>query len=68
MTKQDKLAEAEEQYHALLTGTAVVSVDVNGRKVQYTQANRSALKQYIEELKSSIGVTPSRAGPAGVWF
>lgn len=54
---QTWLADAETKYHALLTGTSArVVVDQNGERVEYTSANRQALKAYIDELQAALGV------------
>jgi hypothetical protein len=63
-----RLAEAEAAYHSLQTGnSARVVVDQNGERVEYTNANRSALKGYIQELKDQLACVPTRSGPIKVW-
>ena len=43
-----RLAEAEDAYHQLLTGTKEVSVNVgNFGSVTYNQTSRTALEAYI---------------------
>ncbi|AZZ98761.1 gpW family head-tail joining protein [Pseudoalteromonas sp. R3] len=60
------LAEAEQAYHDLLTGQAVVSFVRNGRQAQFSQARRADLKAYIDELRTQIdGVSSRRRGPMG---
>lgn len=55
MTLQERLADAENAYHDLQTGKAVVEVvDQNGEKVRYNVANSSRLLIYISSLKSQI--------------
>jgi hypothetical protein len=50
-----RLAEAEDAYHQLLTGTKEVSVNVgNFGSVTYNQTSRTALEAYILSLKSQI--------------
>ena len=50
-----RLAEAEDAYHQLLTGTKEVSVNVgNFGSVTYNQTIRTALEAYILSLKSQI--------------
>jgi hypothetical protein len=47
MTTQQKLVEAEEAYHSLMTGTqAKVVVDQNGERVEFTASNASCLHIY----------------------
>lgn len=61
------LKEAEAAYHELVIGQSVkVIVHQNGQRIEYTAANRSALKSYIAELKSNLG--PVQAGPMRVFF
>lgn len=71
-TNAEKLVVAEDAYHRLQIGeSARVVVDQNGERVEYTAANRPALRQYIAELKQLIadeaGVYRVR-GPAGAYF
>lgn len=65
LTLHQRLAEAQQAYHALLTGVAVREVhDSNGERVVYTQSNRDALKAYIAELEAQIrGASGSYVGP-----
>lgn len=52
------LTEAETAYHKLVTGTSArVVVDQNGERVEYTSANRNALRSYIEDLRRALGKT-----------
>lgn len=70
LTSTQRLAQAEDAYHALMTGRAVVVViDQNGERIEYAKANASALRSYIEALKLEIAggsSLPSR--PMGVFF
>lgn len=54
LTTAQRLVEAEEALHKLLTGQKMVSMSYEGRTVTYTQQNIDALKQYIRDLKSEI--------------
>jgi len=66
-TVADRLAEAEAEYHALMTGNKPrVVVDQNGERVEFTAANASRLKQYIESLKAQSSNKTS--GPMRVFF
>jgi hypothetical protein len=50
-----RLAEAEQAYHQLITGDKPVEVrDSNGESIRYTMADKNKLKLYIEELKALI--------------
>lgn len=60
-----QLAEAKQAYHDLLTGQAVVSFSRGGRETRFTQATKSDLKAYINELETQInGASTRRRGPA----
>lgn len=70
MTIEEKLAQAEQDYHDLVTGNkARVYVDQNGERVEYTAASASRLQQYIGELRKLLGTaSPATRGPLRVWF
>ena len=54
-TRAQRLVEAEAAYHDLLLGKAVVEFrDQNGEMLRYGQANRTALRGYIAQLKLEI--------------
>ncbi|MBR0649523.1 hypothetical protein GXW78_07620 [Roseomonas terrae] len=56
-----RLAQAESARHQLLTGTKVVQVVLaDGRQVRYSDSDRAALDQYIEELRRQLGYAPMR--------
>lgn len=59
-TAAERLVEAEDALHEILTGRGVSRVrDKNGEEVVYNTGNVSRLRAYISELKSEIaGVTP----------
>lgn len=59
--KRAWLAEAENAYHRLQTGTGKVMVTYNGRSVTYAQSDRASLKSYIQELKIELGDVPARS-------
>lgn len=61
---QTRLTEAEAQYHALMTGTAVATLrDQNGESITYTIANVDKLGNYISYLKTTLGVAGTRSRP-----
>jgi len=55
------LDEARTAYHRLMTGVAVVRVEVDGQIVQYTQQSVSGLSRYIRELENECGSGTSGA-------
>lgn len=61
------LADAEAQYHLVVTGQAArVFVDQNGERIEYTAANAGRLASYIADLKRQLGQTAN--GPLHVWM
>ena len=54
---QSLLLSAQEAYHSLITGTKAVTIERNGRKVTYNQANIQQLRLYIQDLQASISTT-----------
>ncbi|MBQ4836049.1 gpW family protein [Pseudoalteromonas luteoviolacea] len=65
---ENHLAEAEQAYHDLLTGQAVVSFTRNGRESRFTPANKDDLLRYITDLRAQLsrlnGSRPSVIKPA----
>lgn len=60
---QARLDEAEEAYHALVTGQSVVTVSsTSGKSVTYTAdpKNLGALAAYIAQLKRQLGQSNNR--------
>lgn len=70
MTSAERLVEAQQALHELVTGTSArVVVDQNGERVEYTAANVGRLRAYIEELKREIAAEPMGAnGPLRMVF
>lgn len=55
LTTAEKLVEAEQALHDLLTGTSArVVVDQNGERIEYTAASAPRLRAYIDELKRAL--------------
>ncbi|HEX2888350.1 gpW family head-tail joining protein [Vineibacter terrae] len=52
---QARLKEAEEAYHALMTGEKEVSVSTGGRSVTFSQTRAQDLAAYIASLKRQLG-------------
>ncbi len=72
-TCQQRLEQAQDAYHALLTGgQARQVIDSNGDQVQFTAANQASLVTYIQQLQALCGdctsVTRRHAGPIGFIF
>lgn len=71
MTLQERLKDAKEALHDLMTGRSVrVVVDQNGERVEYTAGNRRDLQNYISSLEAEIaneGRTAS-VGAMRPWF
>lgn len=54
-TLAERLVEAEEAYHSLLTGAAAVEVqDSSGDRVRYAKAEAASLATYIADLRRQI--------------
>lgn len=65
---ETRLADAEQQYHLLVTGQAAkVFVDQNGERIEYQQGSAIRLSAYIADLKRQLGLG-SGMGPLNVWF
>lgn len=63
----EQLNEARQALHQLLTGQAMVSIQRDGKRVDFTPANRRDLENYINQLEGQLGVgAPRRRGPARV--
>ncbi len=67
MTDQQRLDQARDEYHKLLTGLkARVVVDRGGERVEFTAADKDALRRYIDELAATIAGTRV-SGPLSVY-
>lgn len=71
LTTAQKLVEAEQAYHEIMTGQAVSRfVDQNGESVSYSKVNIKGLEAYIARLRDMLanpGVTAYR-GPLKFTF
>lgn len=70
---KQKLEEAEEAYHDLMTGRSVrVLVDQNGERIEYQSSNRNQLALYIQQLREDLakctGGRSSSSGPLRFLF
>lgn len=54
LTTQQKLDQAQEAYHLLMTGELEVSISRNGKSATYNMANAKELKSYINSLETLI--------------
>lgn len=62
LTTEERLAEAEQAYHELVTGQGVAEVrDQNGETIRYARADLPKLNLYIESLKQLL----SGSSPCG---
>lgn len=52
---EQQLAEAKAAFHQLNIGQAVVKLKRGDREMQYTPANKTQLKQYIDDLTAQLG-------------
>ena len=53
---QTRLDAARIAYHNLQTGAMRETVDHNGTRIQYTRADATKLKAYIDELENLLDV------------
>jgi hypothetical protein len=60
LTAAEKLTEAREALHSLLTGKRSVMMQYEGTRVQFTQANVDELRQYIAQLEGEVDPTKRR--------
>nr|VFJ73235.1 MAG: gpW protein [Candidatus Kentron sp. FW] len=57
---QQRLIEARDAMHRLVTGAQTVEVDVEGQRVRYAQARRGDLQRYIRYLEAECGGASAR--------
>lgn len=60
MSDAQLLAEAKDALHKLNLGKAVRVIQKDGRRIEYTPADRRSLEIYIQSLEGT------RRGPAGI--
>lgn len=65
---QQRLIEAKNALHRLLTGTATVQLSYQGESVTYTTADEGKLRNYIKELEAQLGTAPARTRARRVIF
>ena len=70
LTTQQKIDDAEDKYHKLMSGALRVLVRDGDSMLQYTEANKADLFAYIGQLenlkKVEEGTKTRRREPAGV--
>lgn len=55
LTTQERLEEAQEALHQLLTGTQAVSVtDQNGERIEFRPVSRNDLQRYVADLEAQV--------------
>lgn len=59
------LREARDALHRLMTGQRVVSVQKDGRRVEFTAVSAGELRKYIAQLEAGSG-SGGRRPPLGV--
>lgn len=65
-TTAERLAEAREALHRLLTGSSVEELqDQNGERVRYSRPSIPRLRSYIAELEGEMGQT---GGPLRIYL
>jgi hypothetical protein len=63
------LKDAQQAMHNITTGQqAKVYVDQNGERVEYQMSSVNALRSYIAELKSALGILTKPIGPMNFWM
>lgn len=66
MLSVDELQALRQARLDLLTGKRVVSVQKDGRKIEYTAASLSELTRAINDAETMLGTIRSRGRPLGV--
>ena len=67
MTDQERLTEARQALHDLVTGVLPHTViDQNGEQIRYNYTNRRGLEAYITELEAKVNTRVT--GPMRVCF
>ncbi|GDX06649.1 phage head-tail joining protein [Buttiauxella sp. A111] len=60
MATRAELDEARQALHQLMVGKRVVSIQKDGRRLEYTSVNVIDLKKYIKELEDALGLSGRR--------
>lgn len=68
LTTEQRLEEAREAYHALVTGQGVAEIrDQNGETIRYARADISKLSQYIATLEQLVAGNTKPSAPMRVF-
>ncbi|MEN5277320.1 gpW family head-tail joining protein [Brucella sp. TWI432] len=65
---QQRLTEAQNALHKLLTGAATVQLSYQGESITYTTADEGRLRSYIKQLEAQLGIAPPRTRARRVVF
>ncbi|MEN5297727.1 gpW family head-tail joining protein [Brucella sp. TWI559] len=65
---QQRLTEAQNALHKLLTGAATVQLSYQGESITYTTADEGRLRSYIKQLEAQLGIAPARTRARRVVF
>ena len=65
MATMIELREARDALHRLMIGQRVVTVQKDGRRVEFTAVSVGELKKYIAQLETELGLS-GRRSPLGV--
>lgn len=69
LTTAQRLAEAKDALHAILTGQGVIRVqDQSGEAITFSTANVNRLRAYILELEAELAGTVVPTGPTRPMF
>ena len=60
MATRIDLDEARRALHELMIGKRAVTIQKDGRRVEYTAVNVSDLKKYIKDLEDELGLSGRR--------
>ncbi|HCT9390115.1 TPA: gpW family protein [Enterobacter hormaechei] len=61
MATRADLDEAKRALHDLMTGKRAVTIQKDGRRVEYSSVNVNDLKRYIKELEDKLGLSGRRS-------
>jgi hypothetical protein len=60
MATRADLCEAKKALHELMMGKRAVTIQKDGRRVEYTAVSAADLKKYIKELEDELGISGRR--------
>lgn len=65
---EQRLAQAREALHKLLTGASTVQLSYQGESITYSSTDEGRLRNYIRELESQLGIGSNRTRSRRVIF